>query len=119
MSSRPAGAGSGHRCELTVTGPLAGSVLETMQSRFDAMATRHPDRTVVVARSVDQAAVRALMVMLWDSGHEVLGDVDSPTSDRDGRPSGSVPDQIRPSSRAAATASCREATPSLRYRLLL
>jgi hypothetical protein len=71
MSSRPAGPGSRHRCELTVTGPVAGAVLETMQSRFDAMATRHPGRTVVVARSVDQAAVRALMVMLWDSGHEV------------------------------------------------
>ena len=24
-----------------------------------------------VARAVDQSAVRALMIMLWDSGHEV------------------------------------------------
>jgi hypothetical protein len=71
MTSTSAEWRGGHRCELTVTGPLARAVLETMQSRFDAVATRHPGRTVVVARAVDQAAVRALMVMLWDSGHEV------------------------------------------------
>lgn len=71
MTSTSAGWRGGHRCELTVTGPLACSVLETMQSRFDAVATRYPGRTVVVARAVDQSAVRALMVMLWDSGHAV------------------------------------------------
>jgi hypothetical protein len=62
------------RCELTVRGPVAGSVVEVIRSRFELAWARGCDgRTVVLALDgVDQAAIRALLVLLWDSGHEVL-----------------------------------------------
>jgi hypothetical protein len=60
------------RCELTITGPLARSVIEAIRTRFDGVSTRTSGRTVLIVRCVDQAAIRALMIMLWDSGHEVL-----------------------------------------------
>ena len=34
--------------------------------------SRTADSTVLTVDAVDQAAVRAVMIMLWDSGHEVL-----------------------------------------------
>lgn len=60
------------RCELTVSGPVALSVTEAISARFDGVSTRTGDRTVLVIEAVDQAAVRAVMIMLWDSGHDVL-----------------------------------------------
>ncbi len=59
-------------CELTVTGPLARSAIEAIRTRFDIDATRTAETTVLTIDDVDQAAVRALMIMLWDCGHEVL-----------------------------------------------
>lgn len=71
------------RCELTVTGPVARSAIETIRMRFDVDATRTTETTVLTIDDVDQAAVRALMLLLWDSGHEVLAmsvkPVDRPT----------------------------------------
>jgi hypothetical protein len=70
----------GH-CELTVAGRVARSVLDTIEDRFDLRAARRPDgpadrespsRTILTVAGVDQPAVRALMIMLWDSGHDVL-----------------------------------------------
>lgn len=108
-------------CELTVAGGVARSVLDTIESRFDVRsecATDHPGgRTVLTVAGVDQSAVRALMIMLWDSGHHVLamstgvGGV-AGVEPRPGR-SGQA-GQIKPRSRATTTASCRDATPSLR-----
>jgi len=60
------------RCELTVVGPLANSVLDVIRSRFDVVATATADGTVLTVAGVDQAAIRSLLIMLWDSGHEVL-----------------------------------------------
>jgi hypothetical protein len=59
-------------CELTVTGPVARSVIDAIRARFDVVATRTADNTVLTVGAIDQSALRALMVMLWDSGHEVL-----------------------------------------------
>jgi hypothetical protein len=60
-------------CDLTVSGPMARSVIDAIRTRFDVIdATRTAECTVLTIDAVDQAAVRALMIMLWDSGHEVL-----------------------------------------------
>lgn len=63
-------------CELTIGGTVARSVLDTIATRFDLRAVRPTDRpairTVLTVTGVDQSAVRALMIMLWDSGHDVL-----------------------------------------------
>lgn len=57
------------RCELVVGGPIARSVIETIATRFGPPTV---DRGVLSVDAVDHAAVRALMVLLWDTGHEVL-----------------------------------------------
>jgi len=68
-------------CELTIAGRVARSVLDTIEDRFELRAVRRSDgppdrgsvsRTVLTVVGVDQPAVRALMIMLWDSGHDVL-----------------------------------------------
>lgn len=59
-------------CVLTVSGPVAHSVTEAISARFDGHSTRAGDATVLVIEAVDQAAVRAAMIMLWDSGHDVM-----------------------------------------------
>ena len=60
------------RCALTVNGAVAGSVVDTIRERFDTVVTRRSGRTELTVDAVDQAAVRAVTTMLWDSGHEVL-----------------------------------------------
>lgn len=70
-------------CELTVAGSVARSVLDAVATRFDVRAVRlldHPVRTVLTVGGVDQSAVRALMIMLWDSGHDVLA-MSTPATD--------------------------------------
>lgn len=66
---------TGH-CQLTVAGSVARSVLDTIETRFDVGGVRPVNRpvrrTVLSVAGVDQSAVRALMTMLWDSGHDVL-----------------------------------------------
>jgi hypothetical protein len=57
------------RCELVVSGPVARSVIETITARFGPPSV---DRGVLTVEGVDHAAIRALMVLLWDTGHEVL-----------------------------------------------
>ena len=57
------------RCELVVNGPIARSVVETIAARFGPSRV---DRDVLTVEGVDHAAIRALMVLLWDTGHEVL-----------------------------------------------
>lgn len=65
----------GH-CELTIAGGVARPVLDTLEARFDVRAVRltdrPTDRTVLTVAGVDQPAVRALMILLWDLGHDVL-----------------------------------------------
>ena len=57
------------RCELVINGPIAQAVVETIATRFGPSTV---DRGVLTVEGVDHAAVRALMVLLWDTGHEVL-----------------------------------------------
>jgi hypothetical protein len=60
------------RCEVTVRGPLSHALLEVVRTRFDRVATPAADGTVLVVEAIDQAAVRALLTLLWDADHEVL-----------------------------------------------
>jgi hypothetical protein len=46
--------------------------MTAMRARFDVVSTQSAHQTVLTVGDADQAAVRALMLMLWDSGHEVL-----------------------------------------------
>jgi len=57
------------RCELVINGPIAQAVVETIAARFGPSTV---DCGVLTVEGVDHAAVRALMVLLWDTGHEVL-----------------------------------------------
>ena len=57
------------RCELVINGPIAQAVVGTIAARFGPSTV---DRGVLTVEGVDQPAVRALMVLLWDTGHEVL-----------------------------------------------
>ncbi|GAA1843455.1 hypothetical protein GCM10009836_23520 [Pseudonocardia ailaonensis] len=60
------------RYELTVRGTLAQDVLEVIRSRFDRVSATCGNRSVLVVDDLDQAAVRALLTLLWDTGHELL-----------------------------------------------
>ncbi len=71
------------RCVLTISGPIAQSVTEAIRSRFDGIATRIGENTSVTVEDVDQAAVRAVMIMLWDSGHDVVTMVITPSAATD------------------------------------
>ncbi len=59
-------------CELTIAGIVARPVIDTIGTRFDLVSVRTADRTVLTVADVDQPGIRALMIMLWDSGHDVL-----------------------------------------------
>jgi hypothetical protein len=54
---------------LTVRGPVAGALTDMIRSRFDRVSLD----TVLVVDELDQAAVRALLTLLWDAGHDVIG----------------------------------------------
>jgi hypothetical protein len=60
------------RFELRLRGSLAHTVLDVIRARFDRVGAPNPDGTVLIIENVDQAAVRALLTLLWDTGHEVL-----------------------------------------------
>ncbi|MEO6087363.1 MAG: hypothetical protein ABIQ18_30040, partial [Umezawaea sp.] len=47
----------------------AHTLLDVIRSRFDHVTTHG---TTLVVENVDQASVRALLTLLWDTGHEVL-----------------------------------------------
>jgi hypothetical protein len=59
-------------CRVVVGGPLAEALLDAARARFEidhAAGTAHSTLTL---HDADQAALRALLTMLWDSGHDVL-----------------------------------------------
>jgi hypothetical protein len=60
------------RCDVTLRGPLSCSLLGVIRTRFDDVSTPAEDGTVLVVGAVDQAALRALLTLLWDADHEVL-----------------------------------------------
>jgi hypothetical protein len=60
------------RFEVTLRGPLSRSLLGVIRTRFDHVSTPAGDGTVLVVGSIDQAALRALLTLLWDADHEIL-----------------------------------------------
>jgi hypothetical protein len=60
------------RYELRLGAPIARTVLEVIRTRFDHVTTPGADGTVLIIEDIDQASVRALLTLLWDTGHEVL-----------------------------------------------
>jgi hypothetical protein len=59
--------------QLTVAGRLPNSVLTTIVARFgDDVRIRPVDGcTTLTIGAMDQPALRALLILLWDFGHEV------------------------------------------------
>jgi hypothetical protein len=60
------------RYELRVRGSLAHTVLDVIRARFDRVGASDADGSALIIENVDQATVRALLTLLWDTGHEVL-----------------------------------------------
>jgi hypothetical protein len=63
------------RYELHLRSPIARSQLDALRTRFDGVSTGGADGTLLIVESadaLDQAAVRALLTVLWDANHEVL-----------------------------------------------
>jgi hypothetical protein len=57
---------------LEIRGPLPRVALEQLRDRFgDVRVQSDGDRTVVSGQSADQAALRAILSLLWDVGVEV------------------------------------------------
>ena len=70
------------RYRLCVTGPVPSRLVETITHRFgNILVGRNGEDTVLETVLVDQPALRALLTLLWDAGHDVH-DVSS-TPDRD------------------------------------
>ena len=60
------------RYELRLRAPIAHTLLDVIRTRFDHVSTPGADGTVLIVENLDQASVRALLTLLWDTGHEVL-----------------------------------------------
>ena len=63
-----------HRFELRVKGRLAESIAALIDTRFDHVVTTPEDgpNTSIVVEGLDPSAERALLNLLWDTGHEVI-----------------------------------------------
>jgi hypothetical protein len=65
----------GRACHLEVTlfGPAAASVLRTLDERYRVVTRTSPPSadTVVTIADIDQAGERAVLTLLWDTGHDV------------------------------------------------
>jgi hypothetical protein len=60
------------RHRVTVAGPLSRAVAATVTSRFTGVGIgRTRTTTVLDVVLVDQPALRALLTLLWDAGHDV------------------------------------------------
>lgn len=58
--------------ELALAGPLPRALTEAISDRFGRVAVRpRSGRTVLEGRIADQAALRALLDLVWDMGCEV------------------------------------------------
>ena len=67
-------------CELVVGGQLSGPLLDLLRSRFgEVTAESAPAGTVLVVDGLDQSAQRALLTLLWDTGHDVISLRSDPT----------------------------------------
>ncbi len=58
--------------EIVLTGPLASSVRTLLQERYDGLTAADVDGAAVLRFDrLDQAGERAVLTLLWDTGHEV------------------------------------------------
>jgi hypothetical protein len=61
------------RFEVQVSGRLPRVVTEAIDARFGEMALRRQlDSTVLTGNVADQAALRSLLTLIWDTGGAVL-----------------------------------------------
>ncbi|MCW0212003.1 MAG: hypothetical protein OJJ54_01455 [Pseudonocardia sp.] len=67
-------------------GPLAHGVLGVIRTRFDHVSAPGEDASVLIVDGVDEASVRALLTLLWDTGHELLSMTSSRPPPEEGRP---------------------------------
>ena len=66
------GPGVTTRYRLLVTGPVSRHVTETITQRFGEVSIRRePAGTVLELACADQPALRAVLTLLWDAGHDV------------------------------------------------
>lgn len=71
--------------EILVRGSLAYIIVSLIVSRFGALTiTTAPDgHSTRIAGEMDQSAERALLALLWDTGHDVISmhSASTPTGD--------------------------------------
>jgi hypothetical protein len=71
---------------LEIGGPLPRVAQDQLGERFgDVRMQSDGDRTLVSGHCADQAALRAMLSLLWDVGLEVRVVEASPLSDQDGK----------------------------------
>jgi hypothetical protein len=61
-----------YELRLRAGAPIAHTVLDVIRTRFDQVSTPGADSTALIVENLDQASVRALLTLLWDTGHDVL-----------------------------------------------
>ena len=68
---RPAGPA---QCRVTVAGPLSLAAGQALRSQFGrALSVSRGDQTTVLdLDGLDQPAIRGLLTLLWDLGHDVV-----------------------------------------------
>lgn len=62
------------RVRVIVAGPLSAAATSAIQARYDVVGnTRRVDgETVLDLEELDQPAIRGLLTLLWDFGHDVV-----------------------------------------------
>ena len=71
---------------LEIGGPLPRIAQDQLRERFGEVRMQSDgDRTLVSGHCADQAALRAMLSLLWDVGLEVRVVEASPLSDQDGK----------------------------------
>jgi hypothetical protein len=71
---------------LEIRGPLPRVAQDQLRARFgDVRVQSDGDRTLVSGHTADQAALRAVLSLLWDVGVEVLVVEATPLSGQDGK----------------------------------
>ncbi len=66
-------ASSGLTARVTVAGPLSAAATSSVLAQYDVVATHRLDGdTVIDLDGLDQPAIRGLLTLLWDFGHDVI-----------------------------------------------
>ena len=61
-------------CRVTVAGPLGEAATRAIRAQYDVVIStqRVKGETVLDLDGVDQSAIRGLLTLLWDFGHDVV-----------------------------------------------